>query len=678
MNLDAICSTSSSARPAAVARRRRGGRGAGLRRLRAGLPGARRHPGAAGRRGTQADDLHRMAASRDLRRRPPRRRGGARSRRRAPALPRRGRCAGTPRGGRPRRTRSPRRWRRSPTAGRGRWSPPARTPGCCARCSSRSARCRSSPGPDRASPAGPAASTWSSCSRPRAVTRPPPPPCRGGPPRLPAGRRCSRASLVAEHARAATRRVLPTADRRPARHRRRRARPARPGRPRARTDPEVVADALDEVAVLRPAPRHRGQPGQEPRHRHRRLQADALGRLRAGRARRPPGRRVDPPGHRARRARGRCRAPAARARGDRAATCSPTRSPTAARAPPGAGDPRRRHVRGGRPRVAGPAHGRPHAQGVRVETITTEADGARGPLRGPALHRPVRRDLPADRPRLSAEPPGGPVASRHGYRGWHQGRRGGAAGQHRHRGHQVRRVLAHRRLVDAGRGDPLGRRLRQPGLLLLGGRQARKEPPRSTRSATAASATSTRSSWPSCCSASAACSRCTRRTTSSTRSTRATEASRSEVAGGGSRSWCSSWRSDGEPLVPHRDRRDQQDPGDASFVQFIRRAKQPELPVILLEDFAALIGLVFALVAVWRHADHGQRVLGRRRHGPDRVLLVAVAVVLGIETKSLLLGEAATRGRSCTSARRSRDRGHRAASSTCGPCTSDPRSCSWP
>src|SRR5205085_10262403 len=35
-----------------------------------------------------------------------------------------------------------------------------------------------------------------------------------------------------------------------------------------------------------------------------------------------------------------------------------------------------------------------------------------------------------------------------------------------------------------------------------------------------------------------------------------------------------------------------------SWVQFIRRAKQPELPVVLLEDFAALLGLVFALLGV--------------------------------------------------------------------------------
>ena len=35
-----------------------------------------------------------------------------------------------------------------------------------------------------------------------------------------------------------------------------------------------------------------------------------------------------------------------------------------------------------------------------------------------------------------------------------------------------------------------------------------------------------------------------------------------------------------------------------SWVQFVRRAKQPELPVVLLEDVAALTGLVFALIGV--------------------------------------------------------------------------------
>ncbi len=83
--------------------------------------------------------------------------------------------------------------------------------------------------------------------------------------------------------------------------------------------------------------------------------------------------------------------------------------------------------------------------------------------------------------------------------------------------------------------------------------------------------------------------------------------------------------------------------GDATFVQFVRRAKQPELPVILLEDFAALIGLVFALLGVGLSLLTGSLYWDVAGTGLIGVLLVAVAVVLGIETKSLLLGEAASR-----------------------------------
>jgi cation diffusion facilitator family transporter len=79
-----------------------------------------------------------------------------------------------------------------------------------------------------------------------------------------------------------------------------------------------------------------------------------------------------------------------------------------------------------------------------------------------------------------------------------------------------------------------------------------------------------------------------------------------------------------------------------TWVRFVRNAKAPELPVVLLEDLAALLGLGFALVGVgltlltqngyWDAA--GTAAIG--------LLLVAVAVVLAIETKSLLLGESAS------------------------------------
>jgi cation diffusion facilitator family transporter len=82
--------------------------------------------------------------------------------------------------------------------------------------------------------------------------------------------------------------------------------------------------------------------------------------------------------------------------------------------------------------------------------------------------------------------------------------------------------------------------------------------------------------------------------------------------------------------------------GEASYWSFIRRAKKPELPVILLEDLAALLGLVFAFVAVSLVLITDNQyfdVVGTAFIG---VLLVAVAVTLAIETKSLLLGESAS------------------------------------
>ena len=81
--------------------------------------------------------------------------------------------------------------------------------------------------------------------------------------------------------------------------------------------------------------------------------------------------------------------------------------------------------------------------------------------------------------------------------------------------------------------------------------------------------------------------------------------------------------------------------GKQSWGRFIRRAKAPELPVILLEDFAALLGLVFALFGVGMTliTQNGYwDVVGTAAIG---LLLVLVAITLAIETKSLLLGEAA-------------------------------------
>ncbi|MFF3495564.1 cation diffusion facilitator family transporter [Streptomyces sp. NPDC002795] len=81
--------------------------------------------------------------------------------------------------------------------------------------------------------------------------------------------------------------------------------------------------------------------------------------------------------------------------------------------------------------------------------------------------------------------------------------------------------------------------------------------------------------------------------------------------------------------------------GKLTWSQFVKRAKAPELPVVLLEDLGALIGLVLALCGVGLTLATGDAVwdgIGTLCIG---VLLIAIAIVLALETKSLLLGEAA-------------------------------------
>jgi cation diffusion facilitator family transporter len=82
--------------------------------------------------------------------------------------------------------------------------------------------------------------------------------------------------------------------------------------------------------------------------------------------------------------------------------------------------------------------------------------------------------------------------------------------------------------------------------------------------------------------------------------------------------------------------------GTQTWPQFVRTAKSPELPVVLLEDTAALLGLLLALFGVGltlitgdgRWDGIGTALIG--------VLLVIVAGILGVEMNSLLIGESAT------------------------------------
>src|SRR4051794_35232379 len=83
--------------------------------------------------------------------------------------------------------------------------------------------------------------------------------------------------------------------------------------------------------------------------------------------------------------------------------------------------------------------------------------------------------------------------------------------------------------------------------------------------------------------------------------------------------------------------------GKRSWVEYVRTAKSPELPVVLLEDTAALIGLVFALFGVIMTIVTGDGhwdAVGTLLIG---VLLVVVALALGLEMNSLIIGESANR-----------------------------------
>jgi cation diffusion facilitator family transporter len=82
--------------------------------------------------------------------------------------------------------------------------------------------------------------------------------------------------------------------------------------------------------------------------------------------------------------------------------------------------------------------------------------------------------------------------------------------------------------------------------------------------------------------------------------------------------------------------------GGRGWDTFIRRAKAPELPVVLLEDTAALIGLVFAFAGVALSVVTGDgRWDGAGSLGIG-ALLATAAAILAVETKSLLIGESAS------------------------------------
>lgn len=81
--------------------------------------------------------------------------------------------------------------------------------------------------------------------------------------------------------------------------------------------------------------------------------------------------------------------------------------------------------------------------------------------------------------------------------------------------------------------------------------------------------------------------------------------------------------------------------GSASWWDFIRHSRTPELPVVILEDFGALTGLLLALAGVSTAALTGDSRWDAYATMGIGVLLVTIATVLVFEMKSLIIGESA-------------------------------------
>ena len=82
--------------------------------------------------------------------------------------------------------------------------------------------------------------------------------------------------------------------------------------------------------------------------------------------------------------------------------------------------------------------------------------------------------------------------------------------------------------------------------------------------------------------------------------------------------------------------------GEGSWWQFIRFSRNPELPVVLLEDTGALLGLILALFGVGLTVATGNPIWDGIGTAAIGGLLAVIAVILMVEMHSLLIGEGAT------------------------------------
>lgn len=81
--------------------------------------------------------------------------------------------------------------------------------------------------------------------------------------------------------------------------------------------------------------------------------------------------------------------------------------------------------------------------------------------------------------------------------------------------------------------------------------------------------------------------------------------------------------------------------GRRSLFAYVKAARQPELPVILLEDAGALIGLMFALMGVGLSVITGDGRFDAMGAMAVGTLLVVIAIFLAMEMTAMLVGESA-------------------------------------
>jgi cation diffusion facilitator family transporter len=79
-----------------------------------------------------------------------------------------------------------------------------------------------------------------------------------------------------------------------------------------------------------------------------------------------------------------------------------------------------------------------------------------------------------------------------------------------------------------------------------------------------------------------------------------------------------------------------------SYVGFVRSSRDPTTKTVLFEDSAAVVGVVVAFVGIGLHQATGNQVYDGLASVAIAVLLAVIAVVLGRDTRALLIGEAAT------------------------------------